>query len=104
MKRKAIIISIKSFKLSNKEKKLFSHKKPWGLILFKRNIESFEQIKTLIKTIRTLTKEPQFPIMIDEEGVTVSRLSNLINHNFSQKLLAFLAIIFDKPGFVSHHL
>ena len=40
MKKKAIIISIKGAKLSNKEKNLFSKKKPWGLILFKRNIKS----------------------------------------------------------------
>ncbi len=98
MKKKAIIISIKGYKLSDKEKNLFIREKPWGLILFKRNIESFEQIKTLIKTIRTLTKEPQFPVMIDEEGVTVSRLSNLINHNFSQKLLGDIFRISNKVG------
>ena len=42
MKKKAIIISIKGTKLSNKEKILLSKEKPWGLILFKRNIKSFK--------------------------------------------------------------
>ena len=90
MKRKAIIISIKSFKLSNKEKKLFSHKKPWGLILFKRNIQSLNQIKNLITVVRKVTKDPKFPIMIDEEGKTVSRLSEIINNDFSQKFFGDL--------------
>ena len=82
MKKKAIIVSIKSYKLSRKEKLLFSKEKPWGLILFKRNIKSFYQIKSLIKNIKKLTRDKKFPVMIDEEGLSVSRLRNVFNHNF----------------------
>ena len=71
MKKKAVIISIKSYKLSKNEESLFYKEKPWGLILFKRNIKSFEQLKNLINLIRRLTKDKNFPIMIDEEGPTV---------------------------------
>ena len=74
MKKKAIIVSIKSTKLSYREKLLLSKEKPWGLILFKRNIKSLEQTKRLIYDIKTLTKDRKFPILIDEEGSTVSRL------------------------------
>tara|TARA_B100001093_G_scaffold501481_1_gene553189 strand:- start:2639 stop:3580 length:942 start_codon:yes stop_codon:yes gene_type:complete len=81
MKKKAIIISIKGAKLSNKEKNLFSKKKPWGLILFKRNIKSLIQVKQLTNIIKKLTKEKNFPILIDEEGLQVSRLGNIFNHN-----------------------
>ncbi len=88
MKRKAIIISIKSYHLSIKEKKLLSNEKPWGLILFRRNIKSLKQVKKLINNIRKLTKEPNFPILIDEEGADVSRLNKIIDHDFSQKFLA----------------
>ena len=80
MRKKAIIVSIKGFELSKKEKKFFSKEKPWGLILFKRNIKSLNQIKKLIINIKKLTKDKKFPIMIDEEGLSVSRLSNIINH------------------------
>ena len=83
MKKKAIIISIKGFLLSNKEKLLLSKEKPWGLILFKRNIKSLSQIKSLIKKIRILCKDKNFPILIDEEGLTVSRLRDLITHDIS---------------------
>ena len=81
MKKKAIIISIKGPNLSSKEISLLSKHKPWGLILFRRNIKSFNQIKELIIDIRKYTKDKKFPILIDEEGIMVSRLSGLLNHN-----------------------
>jgi len=82
MKKKAIIISIKGTTLSKNEKLLLSKEKPWGLILFKRNIKSILQIKNLIKNIKQFTKDRNFPILIDEEGSTVSRLKFIINNNF----------------------
>ena len=83
MKRKALIISIKGTILSIKEKRLLSNEKPWGIILFKRNLKSFHQIKNLISKIKKLTKNNKFPIIIDEEGINVSRLRNIIDHNIS---------------------
>ena len=82
MKKKAIIISIKGTTLTKKEKLLLSEERPWGLILFKRNIKSILQIRNLIKDIKKLVKDLKFPILIDEEGSTVSRLNAIINHNF----------------------
>ena len=52
MKKKAIIISIQGSKLSQKEKILLSKEKPWGVILFKRNLKSLRQIKSLILEIK----------------------------------------------------
>ena len=86
MNKKAIIISIKSYKLSKMEVKLLTHEKPWGLILFKRNIKSLKQVTNLIIKIRKATKDPKLPIMIDEEGKTVTRLNKIINHDATQKL------------------
>ena len=83
MKKKAIIISIKGLQLTNKEKILLSTERPWGIILFKRNIKSLIQIKNLIKKIKQITRDKNYPILIDEEGSTVSRLTNIINHNIS---------------------
>ncbi len=90
MKRKAIIISIKSYQLSAEEKKLFKKDKPWGIILFKRNVKSLNQLKKLIQKIRSITKDNKFPIIIDEEGVSVSRLKNIITNNISQKFIGDL--------------
>ena len=86
MKKKAIIISIKGKSLTSNERLLFKKEKPWGLILFKRNIHSLIQVKQLIKEIKFLTKDKRFPILIDEEGISVSRLSEFYQNNFSQKL------------------
>tara|TARA_X000000950_G_scaffold251240_1_gene312467 strand:+ start:31 stop:306 length:276 start_codon:yes stop_codon:yes gene_type:complete len=85
MKKKAIIISIKGSALTKKEKTLLSKERPWGLILFKRNVKSLMQIKSLIQDIRKFAKDKKFPILIDEEGSTVSRLKRIINHNFEAK-------------------
>ncbi len=95
MKKKALIISINGTKLSKREKVLLSKEKPWGVILFKRNLKSFNQIKSLIKKIKSLTKDPKFPVMIDEEGNSVSRLSNIINHNISSSFFGNL-YLYDK--------
>ena len=86
MKRKAIIISISGTKLSLKERNLIRKYKPWGIILFKRNLLKFNQIKKLTNDIRDSIKDKNYPILIDEEGGSVSRLSNILdNSQFSQK-------------------
>ncbi len=81
MKKKAIVVSLKGVKLTLKEKMLLSKEKPWGVILFKRNIKSFWQAKKLTNQIKKLTKDKKFPILIDEEGLSVSRLSSIIKQN-----------------------
>ena len=47
MKIKALIVSIKGTLLTKLEKILLSKEKPWGIILFKRNIKSLDQLKKL---------------------------------------------------------
>ena len=44
MKIKALIVSIKGPRLTKLEKTLLSKEKPWGIILFKRNIKSLIQV------------------------------------------------------------
>ena len=83
MKKKALIISLNGTKLSKMEKILLSEEKPWGVILFKRNLKSRKQIKNLTMSIRNLTNDTKFPIIIDEEGEKVSRLRNIIKHDIS---------------------
>ena len=85
MNRKAAIISIKGTSLTSLEKSLLKKEKPWGVILFKRNIASFKQTKNLTKNIRRCMNDPFYPIVIDEEGGKVSRLSEIFStKEFSQ--------------------
>ena len=83
MKKKALIISLKGTRLTSKEMSLLTKENPWGVILFKRNLKSVDQIKLLTSKIKRLTMDKNFPILIDEEGETVSRLSSIINQSIS---------------------
>ena len=47
---------------------------PWGLILFKRNIRSAEQISALVSEFRDLVGSADAPVLIDQEGGRVQRL------------------------------
>ena len=76
-KRKAFITGIKSLKLTTSEVKFLKKQKPWGIILFSRNIKSINQTKLLTHSIRKLFKDPHYPILIDQEGGRVNRLKNL---------------------------
>ncbi len=90
MKLKPIIVSIKGTKLTKREKILLKNENPWGIILFKRNLKSFVQIKKLTNQIKLITKNKRFPIIIDEEGGSVSRLSSLINNNLTSSFFGDL--------------
>ena len=78
IKRKAFITGIKSLKLTSSEVKFLKKQKPWGIILFSRNIKSINQTKLLTNSIRKLFKDPNYPILIDQEGGRVNRLKNII--------------------------
>ena len=71
-----------------KEKNLMKEEKPWGIILFKRNIKSFKQTKKLINSVRNIMKDNKYPILIDEEGGQVCRMSKFFDNSaYSQKLI-----------------
>ena len=94
MNRKPAIISLKKYKLTNAERFILKSEKPWGVILFKRNIKSYEQVKNLTSEIRKCLNDPFYPILVDEEGGKVSRFSNLFNSKeFSQN---FFGNLFEK--------
>jgi len=77
--RRAFIVGIKKKKLSLKEVFFLKKYKPWGIILFKRNIGSVNKVKDLTKSIKKIFNDKKYPILIDQEGGRVSRLSNLID-------------------------
>ena len=76
--RKAFIVGIKSTTLSKKEKTFLIKYKPWGVILFSRNLKEFKQIKKLTSNIRFIFKDKKYPILIDQEGGKINRLNKLI--------------------------
>jgi beta-N-acetylhexosaminidase len=77
--RRSFITGIKSITLSVKEKKFLQYYKPWGVILFSRNIKSLKQSKKLTDQIRKIFKDKNYPILIDQEGGRVNRLKKFFN-------------------------
>jgi len=69
-----LIVSCSTTRLTPQEKTLFAQLKPWGLILFARNIESPEQVKALIDDVKNILQREDLPVLIDQEGGRVSRL------------------------------
>ena len=91
MNRKAIIFGIKGTKLTFNEKLFLRKQKPWGVILFSRNIKNLQQLKTLIKNIKSIFRDNKYPILIDQEGGSVSRLNKIIDLRlFSQDYFGYI--------------
>ena len=100
MKTHAIIFGVDSFKLNLNEITFFKKYKPWGIILFSRNIKNLEQVKNLTTSIKDLFKDKNFPILIDQEGGMVNRFKNIINlENYNAKY--FGDIYNNDPKFYS---
>ena len=84
--KKSFIVGLKGKKLNRKEIIFLKKYKPWGIILFSRNINSIKQTKNLTDHIKKIFKDKNYPIMIDEEGGKVSRLKKIIDTSlFSHK-------------------
>ena len=97
--RRAFIIGIKSIKLSKSEVLFIKNYKPWGIILFSRNIKTIKQTKMLTDSIKKIFKDKKYPILIDQEGGRVNRLKKIVNfNNFTSKYFGKL-FIKDKKKF-----
>ncbi len=79
---KAMILGASGTALTADEKALYRDQKPWGFILFARNIAEPEQIKDLCAGMRECTGRPDAPIFIDQEGGRVQRLRPPLAPNY----------------------
>ena len=90
---RSFICGIKGKYLSANEKKFLNKYKPWGIILFSRNIKSIKQTRLLTNSIKKIFKNESYPILIDEEGGRVSRLKKFIDNSiFSAKFFGDLYV------------
>ena len=80
--RKSFIVGIKSTILKSNEIQFLRKYKPWGIILFTRNINTIEQTKKLTDSIKKIFNDNNYPILIDQEGGKINRLSNIIDMSF----------------------
>lgn len=57
------------------EREFFSDIRPWGFILFGRNIVNPGQVRSLVGALREAIGDPSAPVLIDQEGGRVARLN-----------------------------
>jgi beta-N-acetylhexosaminidase len=74
MSSRAFITGVSGLELSAAEREFIRGERPWGFILFKRNVETPDQVSALVEELRNCLGEADAPVLIDQEGGRVARL------------------------------
>ena len=74
MSTRAFITGISGTVLTAAEREFIRGMRPWGFILFKRNIDAPDQVSALVDELRNCLGEADAPVLIDQEGGRVQRL------------------------------
>lgn len=74
MQARAFITGVSGLQLSTEERNFIRSERPWGFILFKRNVETPRQVASLVEELKSLVGEADVPVLIDQEGGRVQRL------------------------------
>jgi beta-N-acetylhexosaminidase len=74
MSGRAFITGVSGLELSAAEREFIRGTRPWGFILFKRNVETPDQVSALVEELRNCLGEAEAPVLIDQEGGRVARL------------------------------
>ena len=69
-----VIFGLSGAHVTADEQSFFKDANPAGYILFARNIENPEQLRTLTDSLRDLAGRDDLPILIDQEGGRIARL------------------------------
>ncbi|MDE1935595.1 beta-N-acetylhexosaminidase [Bradyrhizobium sp.] len=74
MNYRAFITGVAGLELKDDERAFIQASPPWGFILFKRNIETPEQVARLVAALKECVGRSDAPVLIDQEGGRVQRL------------------------------
>lgn len=72
----ALFVGMPGLSLSPDEMAFFRETNPFGLFLFKRNLDNPDQIRALVAQFREAVGRADAPVYIDQEGGRVQRLDN----------------------------
>ena len=75
MSPRAFICGCAGLALSEADAGFIKSAQPWGLILFRRNIDTPQQVAGLVRHFREITGRADAPVLIDQEGGRVQRLN-----------------------------
>jgi beta-N-acetylhexosaminidase len=78
----AMISGCAGTELTAEERAFFADKRPWGFILFARNLKEGQQISDLTASFRELVGRSDAPVFIDQEGGRVQRLRPPLAPNY----------------------
>lgn len=73
MNASAAIYGCAGPRLGAEEAAFFRDVRPWGFILFARNIEAPDQVRALVSDLRATVGRKDAPVLIDQEGGRVQR-------------------------------
>lgn len=79
---KAMIVGASGATLTSEEIAFYREQRPWGFILFARNIVDAEQVRELVAAMRDCAGSPNAPVFIDQEGGRVQRLRPPLAPNY----------------------
>jgi beta-N-acetylhexosaminidase len=74
MSMRAFITGVLGLELNADEREFLRSERPWGFILFKRNVDTPAQVVRLVQELREAVDRPDAPVLIDQEGGRVQRL------------------------------
>lgn len=75
MSTRAFITGVSGTELTAAEREFIRAERPWGFILFKRNIEAPTQVAALVAELRAVAGAADAPVLVDQEGGRVQRLA-----------------------------
>ena len=71
---RAFITGLAGREISANERAFLREAEPWGLIIFKRNIDTPAQVAALVRSFRDIVSR-EAPVLVDQEGGRVQRLA-----------------------------
>ncbi len=74
MQTRAFITGLTGTAITREERAFLTDAQPWGLILFKRNIETASQVLAFVTNFRNIMGRADAPVLIDQEGGRVQRM------------------------------
>src|ERR1700722_16788685 len=74
MTARAFITGVSGTALTSEERAFLREAQPWGLIVFKRNVEAPDQLSALVAGFRDAVGRADAPVLVDQEGGDVHRL------------------------------
>lgn len=74
MDAKAVVVGIAGLELTGEEIRLLERHRPFGVILFRRNVRDRDQLRSLVASLRAVLAPGELVVLVDQEGGRVARL------------------------------